>query len=201
MDFLEFPVGKISMVYGAAATGKTTLCMQLSLEVAENKKVLFVDTENSFSVERIKQMDANFEKILDKIIIFRAKNFKEQVNFLENIDKLIERGNFGLIVIDTLGMYYREELQEGNYSEVNKSVLSNMKKLKHLAEDYNIPVIITNQVYSDMDGEIKHIGGRMIKGFAKYIVELKKEPRRALVLKPEKKEREFKIIDEGLVFN
>ena len=40
----------INLVYGEAATGKTTLAVQEALkEAKENKKIAFIDTENSFS--------------------------------------------------------------------------------------------------------------------------------------------------------
>lgn len=200
MVFLEFPSGKISMVYGAAATGKTTLCMQLSLETAQKKKVLFVDTEESFSVERIKQMNPSFEKLLDKIIVFRVNNFEEQINFLNNIEEVAKKTDFGLIIVDTIGMHYRKALQDENYHEVNQLILPNLRKLKHVAQELNIPVILTNQIYSKMDGTDSHIGGKMLEGFAKFLVELKKEPRKAVILKPERKEINFRIEDSGLIF-
>lgn len=201
MKFLEFPKSKISMVYGASATGKTTLCIQLALDMAKEKKVLFIDTEGGFSTERIKQMSSDFEKLLDNIIIFRVKDFDQQISFLENIEKVLQKKDFGLVIIDTLGMHYRKALQDGKPTEVNQSVISNMRKLKHLADDFNIPVILTNQIYTNMEGENKHIGGSMVKGFAKYIVELKKEPRKACVIKPEEKECFFEIDDSGLIFS
>ncbi|MFH1376036.1 MAG: AAA family ATPase [Candidatus Woesearchaeota archaeon] len=197
---LDFPKKKISMIFGPAATGKTTLCMQLSLKAAENKKVLFVDTEGGFSTDRLKQMKPDFEKELANILVYRAKNFDEQVNFLNNIEEITKNGDFGLIIIDTIGMQYRKALQDGDYGEVNKRLLLNLRKLTHVAEDLDIPIIMTNQVYSNMEGEQKYLGGKMVLGFAKFLVELKKEPRKAVILKPEEKILKFKIEDSGLVF-
>ena len=59
--------GRISVIFGPAATGKTTLCMLAALATAKSgKKILFIDTENGFSVERLKQMSKDYEKILKK---------------------------------------------------------------------------------------------------------------------------------------
>ena len=187
------------MVYGPAATGKTTLCMQLSIEKAKSEKVLFIDTEGGFSIDRLKQMKGDFEKELANILVFRAKSFDGQIKFLDNIEEVAKNGDFGLIIIDTIGMHYRKALQEGDYIAVNKKLLSNLRRLTHVAENLNIPVIMTNQVYSNMEGEQKHLGGKMVLGFAKFLVELKKDPRMAVILKPEKKEYFFEIKNEGLV--
>jgi DNA repair protein RadB len=200
MEFLEFPRGKISMVYGVAASGKTTVCLQFSLEIAKEKKVLFIDSEEGFSIERIKQMNPECERYLENILVFRVKNFEEQIGLLNKIEYILKSGNFGLLVIDSIGMHYRKALQDRKYSVVNKEMVSNMRLLTHVAEDFNIPIILTNQVYTNQEGQITHVGGRMLKGFAKYLVELKREPRRACILKPEEKEKEFKITDKGVVF-
>ena len=69
----------INLVYGESATGKSTLAMQEALrEAKENKKIAFIDTENSFSIERIKQMNKNYNKLIKKIFLFRPKDFLEQ---------------------------------------------------------------------------------------------------------------------------
>ena len=66
----------INLIYGESATGKTTLALQESLRFAkENKRVLYVDTENGFSVERLKQMDDNYREALNKIFLVQPKNF------------------------------------------------------------------------------------------------------------------------------
>ena len=47
----------IKLIYGPAAAGKTTYCLLTSISMAKKgKKVMFIDTENGFSIERLKQL-------------------------------------------------------------------------------------------------------------------------------------------------
>ena len=56
----------ITTVYGSAGTGKTTLCVMSTIKCAlDGKKVIFVDTEGGFSIERLKQLTPEYEKVLD----------------------------------------------------------------------------------------------------------------------------------------
>ena len=100
----------INLVYGESATGKTTLVMQEALkEAKENKKIAFIDTENSFSIERIKQMDNNYSELIKKIFLFKPKNFLEQHELIKKLSK------FDMIVIDTIGNHYRIDVKNNLY--------------------------------------------------------------------------------------
>jgi DNA repair protein RadB len=188
----------ISLIYGPSASGKTTLCLQTALNTAKKGRVLFVDSENGFSIDRLKQMNLDYAEYLDNIVVVKVKDFDEQIKVFENLDGMLKKGSFDIVIIDTIGMQYRRALQESNYSYVNERVLSGLRKLKHLAEDYNIPILITNQIYTNMKGENIGVGGRMMKGFGKYLIEFKKEPRRALMLKPSEKIFRFDIDNFGI---
>ncbi|MCD4759886.1 AAA family ATPase [archaeon] len=193
-----FSEGKISLIYGPSASGKTTICLQTALEVARAGKVLFVDSENSFSVERLKQMAPDCSKHLSNVVVFSIRNYSEQVKFFSRLRDVIRQGDFDIIIIDTIGMHYRKALQEGDYHNVNEKMISMLRMLSHLAEDYSVPILMTNQVYSNMSGENVSVGGRMLKGFGKILVELKIEPRRAILLKPFERIFHFDIFDEGI---
>ena len=58
----------VTTIYGPSGSGKTNLCIVAIANVAkDDKKVLFLDTEGGFSVERIKQIDDNYENILKNV--------------------------------------------------------------------------------------------------------------------------------------
>jgi len=47
----------ITTIYGPAGTGKTNFCMLVAISQAKKgNKVIFVDAEGGFSVERLKQI-------------------------------------------------------------------------------------------------------------------------------------------------
>jgi len=181
----------ITCIYGPAATGKTTMCLLAALEQAKyKKKILFLDTEQGFSVERAKQLCPEFKERLNHIFVLNPKTFKQQEEQTLKISK-----NFDLIIIDTIGSLYRLEIKK----DKDKANDSLYKQLKHLIE-LKIPIIITNQVYSNFENNIKVIGGKMVEKFSYYLIKLGKNPRKIMVEKPVKKESLFDIKEEGVSF-
>ena len=98
LDSFFMEVRGLTLVYGPSASGKSTLAMQSSLEFAKKGKVLFFDTEKSFSIDRIKLMQSHYNKLLENIIIVPITSFDEQIIKLKNIEKLVKIGNFDYII-------------------------------------------------------------------------------------------------------
>jgi len=189
---------EVTMIYGGAATGKTTLCMMLALDLAnKGDKVIFMDSENGFSVERANQIKNNFKYMAHNIFLFRIKNFKEQTNFFENLPRLVKGGDFSAIIIDTIGMHYRKALKDDSYS-ANKEINKEFDFLKQLSD--KVPVIVTNQIYSKLNGQDSPVGGEMVKKLSDCVMELKKNDKRELeIKKPINKRIHFEIKEEGIV--
>lgn len=181
----------ITTIYGSAGTGKTTLAMLAAITQAKyNKKVIFIDTENGFSLERLKQLFPDYNEILKNIFVIRPKNFEDQEKIILNLPK-----NISLIIIDTIGSYYRMKVREDNYT-TNKSLDKQLNKLKELSK--KTPILINNQVYSDTKGNINVIGGNMLRNWSDNIIKLEKEPRKLKLEKPESKEFLFEIKNNGI---
>ena len=104
-QIFDFSKG-INLVYGEAATGKTTIAMQLSLETAKDgRRVIFIDSENGFSLERFKQIAGeDYSGHLGRIFLINVKDFFEQHKAIDSLRKI---KNLGLVVVDTIGMHYR----------------------------------------------------------------------------------------------
>lgn len=194
----------IKLIYGPSASGKTTYGLLASISMAkQGKKVLFIDTENGFSIERLKQLSKeDYNKIMDNIFLLRIKSFKDQNKKFAELSKIVKEGNFSLVVVDTLGAHYRKVLKE-NIKKVNLELIEQLKILKYITRDGS-PVLITNQVYSKMDleGSVESVGGKMVKNFSKVLIELQNLPkgkRKARLLKPNQKDILFKIEKEGFI--
>lgn len=179
----------INLIYGEAATGKTTLVMQEALKEAKNnKKIAFIDTENSFSVERIKQMDKNYEELIKKIFVFNPKNFLEQHELIKNLRK------FDLIIVDTIGHFYRRAIKENIYA-TNARLNKQLRILKEL----NCKVLVTNQVYYDVNKDrLRNLGENVLVKYVDNIIKLDKNPRKLIT---KNKKIDFKISDSGLSFS
>src|SRR3989344_1985241 len=80
----------VSVIYGGAGSGKTNFCLLIAVSQAKKEnKVLYIDTEGGFSVERIKQLaGAEYEKVLGNILLLKPTNFREQK---KEFDKLLSQ--------------------------------------------------------------------------------------------------------------
>ena len=180
----------ITTIYGQASTGKTTLAMLAAInQTKQKKKVIFVDTENGFSLERLKQLTPDYKEILKNISVIRPRTFEEQEKVILNLPKA------SLIIIDTISQFYRMKLKEDNYL-TNKSLDKQLRKLKEISKE--IPIIINNQVYSDINGNVNIVGGDMLRNWSDTVIKLEKNPRKLKVEKPDKKEFLFEIEEEGI---
>ena len=199
---------EINMLYGPAASGKTTACFLAAIAIAKKgKKVLFVDTESGFSVERIKQLvGEGYEKIIENIFVLRVGSFEEQKKQFLKLFSVVAEGDFDLIVVDTLGAHYRRALKENVYG-VNKEMDTEFNVLRDIANKSRAGVLVTNQVYADFKekDKIEIVGGNMFRNWSGALLELKKfsESKRGVVLikssgeKIKEKEIAFKIEERG----
>lgn len=212
----------ITMIAGGPGSGKTNFSILATCSQAKKgHKVIFVDTEGGFSVERVKQIVGdNYEKILENILILGPTTFEEQKKSFEKILSSVKNEHVSLIVVDGMAMLYRLELgsasrekDDEKVREVNREMARQMRILSEISRKEKIPILITNQVYSEfVKGEdfvpnservTNIVGGDLFKYWSKCIIELKNNSgkRRAILLKhrsmPEK-ELGFIIRDEGV---
>ena len=196
----------ITTVYGPGGAGKTNLCMLCAISFAkQGKKVVYIDTDGSFSVARMKQLTSKYEKVLESIIFFKPTTFEEQKKCFERLKQL---NNIDLIIVDSIAMLYRLELgQSDNVQSVNCDLGLQLAYLTETTRKKNIPVLMTNQVYADFENkdQIKMVGGDLLKYSSKCLIELQKYhkgKRKAIIKKhrsmPEEKETYFEIIHDGI---
>lgn len=167
----------ITTIYGPAGSGKTTFCLLCMIEaVNKNKKVIYIDTEGGFSVERLMQLSENYKKIIDNTLFFRPTSFEEQKKAFDKLKSLMS-DKIGLIIVDSISMLYRLEL--GKTEEVyhtNRELGLHLSILTDIARNKNIPVLLTNQVYSVFDerDKVNMVGGDIMKYGSKCLIEIQK---------------------------
>ena len=203
----------ITTIYGPAGSGKTVLCLLCSISIARSgKKVIYVDSEGGFSVERLSQICSSirqdYKKILDSILFLKPTSFAEQKKSFEKL-KEITNEKIGLIVVDTIAMLYRLELgRSEEVYEINRELGRQIAYLTEIARNKQIPVLITNQVYHDFDDKdkVNIVGGDILKYGSKCLIELQITPNgnRRLILRkhrsiPEEKDIIFKIVEGGII--
>ncbi len=195
----------ITTVYGPAGSGKTNLCL-LCASAIQEKKVIYIDTEGSFSLSRFRQITDNVEEKLEHIIIFKPTTFQEQKQAFQELKK-INHANTAIIIVDSIAMLYRLEMgQTKNVYEVNRQLGMQLSLLTEIARKNNIPILLTNQVYKDFEDKdkINIVGGDLLKYQSKCLIELQIQPdgtRKAIIKKhrsiEENKSILFKIVNLG----
>ena len=213
----------ITTIYGPAGSGKTNFCILAAVSQAKkDNKVIFIDTEGGFSVERFKQIAGEgYNDVLKNIILLKPVNFEQQKKaFSTMLNEIKNNSKIGLIVIDGITMLYRLELAEARKDKnnekiknVNSELAKQLRMLAEISRSNLIPVLVTNQVYSDFLSEqdfrngkekiIHMVGGDLLKYWSKCIIELQNDGgrRKAILQKhrslPEK-EIDFVITNTGI---
>jgi len=200
----------ITEFYGEAGSGKTTFCLQLSRNCVEaKKKVIFIDTEG-VSLDRLKQIcgsETKFKAIMKEILFFEPYSLEEQSEVVEKCIKLVEsQAKIGLIVLDSATLFYRIALGSENETSARRGLAKQIVDLLSLARKKDIPVVITNQVYTDVENDtFNPIGGHILYHNAKAIIKLERLEnglRKAIIMKhrslPEEEECLFVLTDKGI---
>ena len=199
--------GCLTLLYGEAGTGKTTLCLLLAVEVARRgKKVIYIDTEG-VSIERLRQIAGDdFEAVVRNILFSNIGSFDEQEKMVDKAIKLAQSNvDIGMLIIDSISMHYRLTSREEDRGE--RSYLeSKSTKLTNVAREKALPVVVTSQVYTDVEtGTYEALGGHALHHNAKVIVRLDKAGigrRRAVLMKhrslPEGLLADFQLTADGI---
>ena len=212
----------ITMIAGPPGCGKTNFCILVSCSQAKKgNKVIFIDTEGGFSLERVKQIvGEDYEKVLGNILLLGPTSFEEQKKVFLKLSNQIKKAHINLIVVDGMAMFYRLEFgdavklkDDDKIKQVNREFAKQMRALAEIARKQKIPIIVTNQVYSGfltkeqlergVQREVSIVGGDLFKYWSKCIIELKQEgnKRKAILLKHRNmrnKELNFEIKEKGI---
>ncbi len=196
----------LTQFYGEPASGKSTLCMIAAVtHLRSGHAVVFIDTEG-FSIERFRQIaGADTEKIADRLFLFEPIDFEHQGVIIAEAEKVLKTHKAALLVMDSATALYRTDLEKGRDSI--QMLTRQMIQLLGYSKRYEIPVIITNQVYMDtLKNTYFGLGGTALEHISKVIIRLEKMDspgfRTARLVKhrsqPEGASFDFEIVEEGI---
>jgi DNA repair protein RadB len=199
-------VRTITQFYGEPASGKSTLCMIAAVTcLRAGHTVVFIDSEG-FSIERFRQIaGTDTEKIADRLFLFEPLDFEHQGAMIAEAEKILKTQKPGLLVMDSATALYRTDLEKGR--ESIQMLTRQMIQLLGYSKRYEIPVIITNQVYMDTQKNTYFgLGGFALEHISKVIIRLEKTDipgfRRARLVKhrsqPEGTFFDFEITGNGI---
>jgi len=195
--------GSLTLLYGEAGTGKTNMCLQAARNVLKTgKKVALIDCEG-LSYERVGQIFED-EGLLKNLLVFQVHSFEEQSDRIGKVARMAEkRGELGLIIVDSLTVFYRLNLDD---PLTRNDFIRQIDTLTETARKADLPVIVTSQVYSNINlGGIEFLGGHVLRHNAKTILRLEprgKGVRSAVIIKhrslPEGRHATYRITETGI---
>ncbi len=189
--------GAITEVYAEFGAGKTQLAHILAVNTiasSNNAVVFYIDTENTFRPERIKQIaeakGLDPEKVLKQIKVGRAYNSDHQMLLVDKIEEVITEQNLTvkLVVVDSLTAHFRAEfIGRGTLAERQQKINKHMHSLLKLADTHNICVYVTNQVMAKPDqffgDPTQAIGGHIVGHASTFRIYLRKGKKGSRVAK------------------
>jgi DNA repair protein RadB len=200
--------GAITLLFGEAGTGKTNICLQVARNVAlAGRKAIYIDTEG-VSLERLRQISGErYEEVMKNVLFFEPHSFEEQEQLVERAVRLaMSNADIGVIILDSATIHYRLTRNDDEKG-VRKNLSTQLSRLLSSARSKLLPVLLTSQVYTDIDkGTFEPLGGHVLLHNAKAIIRLDKvgaSSRRAVVMKhrhlEEGRRADFKLTHSGVV--
>jgi RecA/RadA recombinase len=147
------PIKSLTLIYGAASAGKTTLILQTSCRAALlGFKVLYIDVDGSFSPERFSLIAGkNHNSASPSILVFQPESFNDQTVIIENLEKYVTP-SVALVAVDSITTLYRAvpSTFEGRLS-LNRELTRQLAYLTDLAVTHGLAVVVSSQVHSRLD--------------------------------------------------
>ncbi len=182
----------ITEIYGEFRCGKTQICHTLAVRAQTpvavgggNGKVCYIDTENTFRPERIHQIaeacGIDPEQALDNIMYARCWSCEHLWQLLVACAAKMVDEPFALLIVDSIMAPFRCDYSgRGELSERQQHLAKVLNRLQKLSEEYNVAVLLTNQVMADPGGATfmqappKPIGGHVLSHFSTTRLGLRK---------------------------
>ncbi len=180
----------ITEFFGEFGSCKTQFAHQLCVNVQRppdegglDADALFIDTENTFRPERIKQMaaavDLDPQEALKRIHVARAFNSNHQMLLVERAAEVCRQHPVRLIVVDSLTAHFRAEYVGRNtLADRQQKLNRHMHDLQRLGGLHNAAVVVTNQVAAKPDAffgdPTRAVGGHIVGHTSTFRVYLRK---------------------------
>ncbi|MFC1723481.1 DNA repair and recombination protein RadA [Nanoarchaeota archaeon] len=189
--------GAIVECFGEFGSAKTQIAHLLAVNCQKadpTSTAIYIDTENTFRPERIKQLATGAgldpEKVLRNIKVARAYNSDHQMLLVEKVPDLIkdENLNVQVVIVDSLTAHFRAEfIGRGTLAERQQKLNKHMHALLRLADMNNVLVYVTNQVQADpaqfFGDPTKAVGGHIVAHASTFRIYLRKGKKGSRVAK------------------
>ena len=173
-------LGKIVEFFGEEHGGKTTTALDVVANFQNmfpDKKVLYVDAENTLDVEWAQKIGVNIEKL---IISQPQEQSAEEI--FDFIYKAVLTGEIGMWVLDSIGVLmsqqaWEKDLTEKTYAGISKALTDFSMKIVQACKKTNCLGLGINQIRDDLNstwGGYKTPGGREWKHVCSARIEFRR---------------------------
>jgi DNA repair protein RadB len=173
--------GGVTLLYGESATGKTTVCIQAATSTAtDGLKVLFIDSDGSFTQQRFHQIAGETSDSLSELImLFFPDTFEEQRILVESLNNYVTP-QLGMVVIDSMSTLYRAAFSKAeSVFDLNRDLTRQLAYLADLTRSKNIACLITSQVHARLNSvgdQVEPVARRAITHFSSTIIRMRNTP-------------------------
>jgi Rad51 len=175
-------MGELALIYGEAATGKTTAVIQAATASAtKGSKVVYIDSDHSFTQQRFNQIAAGRSADTSELItLFFPETFSEQRRIVESLESYVT-SKLGMVIVDSISSLYRAAFSNAeSIFSLNRDLSRQVAYLGEIASSHNIACVITSQVHSRLAppaADIEPVARRTVFHFPRLIIRIKHTPK------------------------
>jgi len=171
------PQGRITEIFGPESSGKTTLCLHI---IAEAQKLgqlcAFIDAEHALDTEYAQNIGVDMDSVL-----LSQPDWGEQA--LDIASKLIETGDLGVIIIDSVAALVPKAEIDGEIGDAHMALQARMMSqslriLTSKIQKSNTAVIFINQIRSKIGVMFGNpettTGGNALKFYASMRLDIRR---------------------------
>lgn len=169
----------ITLIYGEAETGKTSLAIQCSVNATRlGLKAIFIDSDGTFSTRRLAQIAGHdVNEAATRIILIKPTTFQEQTLAIDRLDEYLT-SQIGLVVIDAVTSLYRVEIEEPKDKtfNLNRELGRQLAFLAQIAKTRNVAMLLTSQVrsvFSEGHLKVEPVATRVLRFWSDTVLNLK----------------------------
>lgn len=137
------PRGRVTVIYGHESSGKTTLATHIVANAQKQGLVgAIIDAEHAFDISYAENIGVNREKL-----VLLQPDSGEQA--FEMLEKLVETGSVGVIVVDSIAHLVPEKELESGSSEMGgiaRLMSAGLRRVMGSVRRNNVALILINQI-------------------------------------------------------
>lgn len=180
-----FESRSVTEIYSAFGAGKTQICYcAVVFAAAMDRKVLYIDTENTYSPDRIDEIaelkGLDVKKVHENILVLKPATVSMFKLFIDHLEQYVTENQIQFVVVDSIVALHKSEyFGRGALAPRQQGLNAIMSKLIRVAVYYNVGVVITNHIIANPDpyvpGTEIAAGGNSIAHFSTHRIYLQKK--------------------------